>query len=143
MVIYRDRVRFPETDLMAVVYHANYLPWLEQGRVAYLRACGIDLNELMDSGVVTPMANLDIQYLNSCRYDDEYEVQTTLTGLSRAKMEFSYKIIRLKDGAVSVTAHTRNAFTTKDGRVTRLAAQFYDKLVAFKAREEAEAGAEA
>lgn len=138
MVIYRDRVRFPETDLMAVVYHANYLHWLELGRVAYLRACGIDLNELMESGVVTPITEVEVKYHNSCRYDDEYEVQTTLTGLNKAKMDFSYKVIRVRDGAVAVTANTRNLFTTKDGRVTRLEPRFYEKLAAFKRQEEAE-----
>ena len=55
MIAIRDRVRFEETDLMAVVYHANYLPWLEMGRVAWLRACGVDLNRMMDDGILFPI----------------------------------------------------------------------------------------
>ena len=41
-----DRVRFSETDLMAVVHHTNYLRWFEMGRVAYFRQAGIDLNQI-------------------------------------------------------------------------------------------------
>ena len=37
----RVRVRYAETDQMGVVYHANYLVWMEVGRVEYCRAAGI------------------------------------------------------------------------------------------------------
>lgn len=53
MITIRDKVRFVETDMMGVVHHANYLRWFEMGRVAYLRACGISLGELMADGVIS------------------------------------------------------------------------------------------
>ena len=43
----RDRVRFVETDMMGVVHHSNYLRWFEMGRVAYLRAAGVELLDLI------------------------------------------------------------------------------------------------
>ena len=58
MISIEDRVRFEETDLMGVVYHANYLHWFEMGRIAYLRAAGIDLNDLMQAGVMFPILML-------------------------------------------------------------------------------------
>ena len=76
MIAIRDRVRFEETDLMAVVYHSRYLPWLEMGRVAYLRACGVDLNVLMEDGILFPIREIQVKYKPSARFDDEYEVQT-------------------------------------------------------------------
>ena len=47
MIAIRDRVRFVETDMMGVVHHANYLRWFEMGRVAYLRAAGVELLDLL------------------------------------------------------------------------------------------------
>ena len=58
MITIRDKVRFVETDMMGVVHHANYLRWFEMGRVAYLRACGISLGELMADGVIFPRARV-------------------------------------------------------------------------------------
>ena len=69
MIAIRDRVRFGETDLMAVVYHANYLPWMEMGRVAWLRACGVDLNRMIDDGFVFTMLELNVEYKHSSRSD--------------------------------------------------------------------------
>ena len=44
------RVKFYDTDVMGVVHHANYIRWFETGRVEFLRALGIDLNEMMNDG---------------------------------------------------------------------------------------------
>ncbi len=128
MVTIRDTVRFVETDLMGVVHHANYLRWFEMGRVAYLRACGITLGELMAAGVLFPITEVQASYKNSCSFDDEFEVQTVLCGLNKAKMEFAYQVIRLRDGVLAVEGRTRNVFTDKSGHIIRLAPQWYAKL---------------
>ena len=54
MFTYKRRVKFYETDGMRVVHHANYLRYFEEARVEYLRAGGIDLNDLMKEGIVFP-----------------------------------------------------------------------------------------
>ena len=42
----RLRVRYAETDQMGVVYHANYLIWMEVGRVEYWRASGLRYRDM-------------------------------------------------------------------------------------------------
>lgn len=128
MITIRDKVRFVETDMMGVVHHANYLRWFEMGRVAYLRACGISLGELMAADIIFPITEVQVKYKNSCTFDDDFEVQTTMSAFNKAKMDFSYKVIRLRDGAVAVEGHTRNVFTDKEGHIVRLEAQWFDKI---------------
>lgn len=130
MVTIRDKVRFVETDMMGVVHHANYLRWFEMGRVAYLRSCGIALGELMEEDIIFPITKVEVSYKNSCTFDDEFEVQTVMSGFNKAKMDFSYKVIRLRDGAVAVEGHTRNVFTDREGRIVRLAPKWFDKIKA-------------
>lgn len=128
MITIRDKVRFVETDMMGVVHHANYLRWFEMGRVAYLRACGISLGELMAADIIFPITEVQVKYKNSCTFDDDFEVQTTMSDFNKAKMDFSYKVIRLRDGAVAVEGHTRNVFTDKEGHIVRLEPQWFDKI---------------
>lgn len=128
MIVIRDRVRFEETDLMAVVYHGRYLPWLEMGRVAYLRDCGVDLNELMAQGVLCPIREIHMQYRHSARFDDEYEVQTTLEEFNRAKMVFVYRVIKVQDGTVFAEGRTTNVFTDTAGRIVRLSGKWYERI---------------
>lgn len=128
MITIRDKVRFVETDMMGVVHHANYLRWFEMGRVAYLRACGISLGELMAADIIFPITEVQVKYKNSCTFDDDFEVQTTMSAFNKAKMDFFYKVIRLRDGAVAVEGHTRNVFTDKEGHIVRLEPQWFDKI---------------
>lgn len=137
MITIRDKVRFVETDMMGVVHHANYLRWFEMGRVAYLRACGITLGELMDAGVIFPITEVKANYKNSCTFDDDFEVQVRMSAFNKAKMEFDYRVIRLRDGAVAVEGHTRNVFTDKEGRIIRLEPRWFAKIQKVYAAEKA------
>jgi acyl-CoA thioester hydrolase len=128
MIKITDRVRFVETDLMAVVHHSNYLRWFEMGRVEYLRQAGIDLNDLRAAGYLFPITKVQCEYKQSAYFDDEYEVRTTLTAASRAKMVFSYEVVRIKDGALLVTGSSQNVFTGVNGKIARLPAEYFDKI---------------
>ena len=128
MIAIRDRVRFEETDLMAVVYHSRYLPWMEMGRVAWLRACGVDLNRMMDEGILFPIREINVKYKHSARFDDEYEVQTTMQEFNRAKMVFFFFLVNVKDGKVFVEGNTTNVFTDKNGKILRLPAAWFEKI---------------
>ena len=128
MIVIRDRVRFVETDTMGVVHHSKYLHWFEMGRAELLRAAGMSLNDLMDAGILFPIASVEVKYKNSCMYDDEYEVQTSLTALSKIKMDFDQKVIRLRDGAVAAEGKVRNVFTDKDGKIARIDNEWFNRL---------------
>ena len=135
MVTITDRVRFSETDLMGVVHHTNYLRWFEMGRVAYLRAAGIELNQLMADGFMVPIIEVHCQLRQSARFDDEYEVRTTLASCSRVKIVYEYEIIRKRDGVLLAKGDSTNAFTNLEGKVERLSPPYYEKLQRMLAEE--------
>jgi acyl-CoA thioester hydrolase len=138
MITVRDRVRFVETDMMGVAHHANYLRWFEMGRVAYLRACGITLGEMMEAGVVFPITEVNAQFKNSLTFDDEFEVQVRMSAFNKAKMEFTYRVLRLRDGAIAVEGHTRNVFTDKAGHIVRLEPRWFEKIQEIYAKDKVE-----
>ena len=98
MVSICDRVRYVETDMMGVVHHSNYFRWFEMGRVAWLRAAGVELWELMNANIIFPITHVEANYKESALYDDEIEICAEMTAFSRAKMDFTYHIVRKKDG---------------------------------------------
>ena len=92
MYTLKRRVPFYETDGMKVVHHANYLRWMEEARIEYLRAGGILLNDLMDNGIVFPILDLQIKYIKSAYNDDLIRIDIYLRKIDRVKMIFEYKI---------------------------------------------------
>ncbi len=123
------KVNFYDTDAMAVVHHSNYIRWFEIGRVEFLRAAGITLTEMMDDGYVFPITEVSAKYVNSAYFDDELIIETTPVALNKAKMAFSYRVLRKSDDTLLVTGFTQNVFTSKEtGKITRLPAKYYERL---------------
>lgn len=128
MIAVREKVRFAETDMMGVVHHANYFRWFEVGRVEYLRQAGINLLDLMAVGIVFPITDVSCQYKSSAYFDDIISIETSLIELSRAKMVYSYRVVREADEKLLAEGKTQNVFTDKQGRIIRLEPQVLEKL---------------
>ena len=59
----RIRVRYAETDQMGVVYYANYLVWMEVGRVELCRSCGFNYREMeLEDGIFLAVAECNCRY---------------------------------------------------------------------------------
>ncbi|MDU4960154.1 MAG: thioesterase family protein [Sporomusaceae bacterium] len=130
MITVREKVRFVETDMMGVVHHSNHFRWFEMARVEYLRQAGILLLDLMAEDIVFPITEVCCQYKASARFDDWLLIRAKLADLSRAKMAFTYEIVREKDLTVLATGRTQNVFTDGSGKIIRLPPAYYDRLQA-------------
>ena len=90
--IIQVRVRYSETDQMGVVYHGNYLPYFEVGRVEWLRNQGISYKELEEKGIALPIVNININYKKPARYDDLLSIKTSFVSQSSVKITFECEI---------------------------------------------------
>ena len=86
------RVRYSETDQMGVVYHGNYIPYFEIGRVEWLRDKGVSYKLLEESGIALPIVSMHLNYKKPARYDDLLTVRTKFKSHSSVKIEFDCEI---------------------------------------------------
>jgi acyl-CoA thioester hydrolase len=86
------RVRYSETDQMSVVYHGNYVPYFEMGRVEWLRNKGISYKSLEENGIALPIVSMTINFKKPARYDDLLKVITKFKSQSSVKIEFDCEI---------------------------------------------------
>jgi acyl-CoA thioester hydrolase len=114
------RVRFAETDAMGIVHHSRYLPYLEEARVAYLRAIGHPYTELRESGLDSAVLEAYVRYRRPLRFDDVVDVHLLLASASRTTFQIAY-LLTLDDEAMA-TAVTVHGTVTTAGRPTRLPA---------------------
>jgi acyl-CoA thioester hydrolase len=117
----RLRVRYSETDQMGIVYHANYLVWMEVGRVEYFRNAGLRYSDFeKQAGLHLAVVEACCRYLSPARYDDEIVVSTTL-GESNARMvRFDYEIRNAATAAMLATGHTRHIFLDRQLKARKL-----------------------
>ena len=110
------RVRYSETDQMGVVYHGNYIPYFEIGRVEWLRNKGISYKMMEESGTALPIVSMSINYKMPARYDDLLTIKTTFKSQSSVKIEFECEIANDKNELLT-TAHFILVFVSiKTGR---------------------------
>ena len=98
------RVRYSETDQMGVVYHGNYVPYFEMGRVEWLRNKGVSYKSMEERGIALPIVSMNINYKKSARYDDLLTVKTTFKSQTSVKIEFDCEI-RNEENELLTTAH--------------------------------------
>lgn len=113
------RVRYSETDKMGVVYHGNYLDWFEVGRTELCRETGKSYKQWESEGILMPVVEAHCRYKSSLFYDDEVEIETSITKLTKVSIIFSCRVFHKHDKRLAAEGYTKHAFTSPDGKLLR------------------------
>jgi acyl-CoA thioester hydrolase len=89
------RVYFEDTDLTGIVYHANYLRYMERARSEMLRALGIEAQAMMDAGDgYYSVHEVHLTYLAPARLDDVLTVKSCVVQVRAAATVIGHDIWR-------------------------------------------------
>jgi len=92
------RVYYEDTDAGGVVFYANYLKFMERARTEWLRSLGVEQHQLaQETDIGFVVANLDMTYLAPAHLDDMLVIQTRITQIGRASLNFFQRVIRSDD----------------------------------------------
>ena len=126
---HRQRVRFGETDLQGVVYYANYLLFAEVGRIAYLRALGIDYRrDLIERGMDFTIGEASVRYQAPLRFDDEYDIRVRVGEIRSTSWVFEYAFDRADGVRCAIGSTVQVILDPKTGKAARIPAQLRDIL---------------
>jgi acyl-CoA thioester hydrolase len=113
------RVYYEDTDFSGIVYHANYLRFMERGRTNHLRLMGAEQHALFAQALAeTPgfafvVRSMQIDYLKPARMDDVLDVVTWPVEVKGASIVLGQEVRR--DEVLLVKAQVRVALIC-DGR---------------------------
>jgi acyl-CoA thioester hydrolase len=123
----RLRVRYAETDRMGVVYYANYLVWMEVGRVDLCKAVGFNYRDMEnEDGIFLAVAESHCRYRSPARFDDEVTVKTWIEEANSRIVKFAYEMSLTEDGRVLAAGHTRHVFVNQKMQRARLPRKYYE-----------------
>lgn len=87
--VWTNRIYYEDTDAGGIVFYANYLKFFERARTEWLRAGGIDQRALSErSGTLFVVRRTALDYLAPARLDDLLRIESRITRLGRASVEF-------------------------------------------------------
>ena len=112
------RVYFEDTDTAGVVYHANYLRFMERARSDMLRAVGIDQRAALDSGEgVYAVSEVSLKYRRPARLGDALLVESRVQAIKAASCVIHQRVMRGDE--LLAEAEVTAAFLTPEGRPRR------------------------
>jgi acyl-CoA thioester hydrolase len=108
---HRLRVRWSECDLQGVVFYPQYLAYLDHAVTELWRAAIGPYTEMIPThGVDMVVAEANLRYRASARFDDELEIAASLTRLGDTSITTAFTIERIGDGALLTEAELRHVF---------------------------------
>lgn len=120
---HRIRVRYCETDRMAVAHHGAYVDWFEEARTEWMRRRGKTYRQLEDEGNLLQIVEFVCRYHKPVDYDDVVAIRLRVKERSKVQIVLEYEARRERDGAVCTTGATRLACVGRDGKLRRLPAE--------------------
>ena len=118
---YPIRVYYEDTDMGGVVYHANYLRYIERARSDWVRQLGIDQNAMKSDGIVWVVRRVDSEFLAPARFEDQLVVETEATEVTTARLVMA-QVVTLGDKVIFRAVVTA-ACMNQAGRPVRLPAE--------------------
>jgi acyl-CoA thioester hydrolase len=89
------RIYYEDTDSGGVVYHSNYLKFMERARTEWLRGLGFEQDQLKDEhNCIFAVHSMQLNFRRPARFNDQIVVISTVTKVSGASFEFDQKIVR-------------------------------------------------
>jgi acyl-CoA thioester hydrolase len=111
------RVYYEDTDAGGIVYHANYLKFMERARTEWLRSFGVEQDILAQQGFLFVLSQLSINYRKPALFNEQIYVSAMLTECQKASMLFTQQVWRqnsdnarelLADASVKVVCITQD-----------------------------------
>ena len=117
------RIYYEDTDAVGVVYHANYLKFLERARTEYFRERGLLVAELAAAGHVFPVVRMEVDFIAPARHDDLLSIVTEPVKSGGSSFSLRQQIYRTDDDRLLVNALVKLACVGPDLKARRIPAK--------------------
>lgn len=129
---YSRNVYYYETDRMDVVSHTNYIRWMEESRVDFLKKVGIPYDKIEAMGLMIPVLEVKCQYKYSLTYGDDFVVVPKISEYNGFKMKITYEIYNKATKKLCATAESSHCFTDscmKPLRISKIHPELHEQFL--------------
>ena len=108
--VYRVRVRYSECDLQGVLFNANYQAYIDHAITELWRAAYGGYTVMLDRGADIVVAEVNMRFLGSARFDEEVVIEATVTNLGTTSVTTGFRFHRAGNGDPLLEAQIRHVF---------------------------------
>jgi len=90
-------VAFHDVDMVGIVWHGNYLRYMENARWELMRRIDYGLERMLASGAGWPVIDVQVKYINAARFGDRLRARASLVEWENT-LAVNYLLTRVPDG---------------------------------------------
>jgi len=118
------RVRFEETDQLAIVWHGRYASFFEDVRSAAGEQYGIGYMDFYNNGVIAPIRIMHMDFHHPLRFNETIAIEGIFHWSDAARINIEY-IIRNSEGLLSTTGYTVQVLLDNENNLLLIPPPFY------------------
>lgn len=115
---YIHTVQYYETDRMGIAHHSNYVRWMEEARVDFLKQAGWGYEKLEREGIASPVTAMECRYRASTTFPDEVSVSVAVTEFKGAVLKLKYSMSA--NGRTVFEGKSEHCFLNGEGKIMRM-----------------------
>lgn len=119
------------TDYAGIVWHGNYIHWMEEARVEYLKNIGIDYADLVNSGCELVVVEINLKYHQSLKLGASAIIKTRMNDIQGVRIYCDYRIESIDGKTLYLTGKITLVGIDRDKRkiMRQLPPAFKDALI--------------
>ncbi len=114
-VVYTHKVNYYETDKMGITHHSNYIRFMEEARMQFLKEIGYPMHRIEEEGLTSPVVSISCEYKSVTTYDDLIDIDICISKYTGVVLEFSYELRNKESGKTVGKAKSSHCFINEKG----------------------------
>ncbi|MBP3609131.1 MAG: acyl-CoA thioesterase [Lachnospiraceae bacterium] len=119
---YTHTVQYYETDKMGVTHHSNYIRFMEEARVYFLKQAGWPYEKFEEEGIISPVVSISCDYKRTTTFPDIIEIKVDVAEVTPVKFKLSYTMTVAEK--LVCTAGSAHCFLNTTGRPVSIQKQY-------------------
>lgn len=118
--LYEHECKYYETDQMGIIHHSNYIRFMEEARIDFLKQIGFPMEKIEADGIVSPVVNVSCDYKKMSYFADVLCIRVTVKEYRGVRLILGYEMTEKSTGEVRAAATSTHCFMKKDGSLAVL-----------------------
>ena len=113
---YIHKVNYYETDKMGITHHSNYIRWMEEARIDFLKQIGFGYDKVEEKGIISPVIAVECDYKISTTFGDAIEIEVEIEEFKGVKLIIKYLMRKIETNDIVLVGKTKHCFVNKENK---------------------------
>ena len=118
--LYEHECKYYETDQMGIIHHSNYIRFMEEARIDFLKQIGFPMEKIEADGIVSPVVDISCEYKKMSYFADILCIKVFVKEYRGVKLILGYEMREKETGELRAEGTSSHCFMKKDGSLVVL-----------------------